>query len=267
MTTTFGRRPFLLGGLGAMALGSAALAAPTIDDIRARGKLRVVTTASSPPHGFMDPQSGTLKGVMVEVAEAIAKQMGVAAEFTEVPFGGLIAEVTSGRSDLMSAPLFITPPRAEVLDFSAPVYEWGEGLVASSTMTRAVPDLAALSGMTVGVQVSTVQLDMLRQTPGVKEVKTYPDMVTLLGDLRAGRIDVALIDPPSVAYQLKARGLSSMHLVEGYKPVNRWQVGMAVAKGNTGLLAVVNEALAKVKFEGELLRILTKWDIPQTIAA
>ena len=257
------RRTFLAAS---MVLATPVAQAATLAEVKKGGTIRIVTTSQSPPHGFLDPITGTLRGVMFEVAEAVAKRMGLKATFTEVPFGGLIGDMTSGRSDLMSAPLFITPQRAEVLDFSTPVYGWGEGLVTKAGNTKAYPDLAALSGDTAGAQVSTVQLDMLRQVPGIKDVKTYPDMVTLLGDLRAGRIDVALVDPPSVAYQLRARNLTGqLRLVDGYKPVNRWQVGMAVAKGNVELLAAVNAALADVKGSGELLRILTSWDIPQTM--
>jgi ABC-type amino acid transport substrate-binding protein len=40
---------------------------------------------------------------------------------------------------------------------------------------------------------------------------------------------------------------------------------MAVAKGNATLLAAVNQAIAASKAEGEVLRILTQWDIPDTL--
>lgn len=257
------RRTALLGA--AAAFGAATAHAQSLEEVRRRGVVRIVTTASSPPHGFLDPTSNTLRGIMFDLGEAVARRMGLRTQFAEVPFGSLIGELTSGRSELMSAPLFITPARAEVIDFSIPIYGWGEGFVTRANNTRAYPDLNALSGQTVGAQVGTVQLEMLRAVPGIRDVRTYPDSVTMLLDLRAGRIDVALIDPPSIAYQLRLRRLTDLRLVEGYRPVNRWQIGMAVAKGNTTLLAAVNDAITASKAEGEVLRILTSWDIPETL--
>ncbi|WPB86824.1 ABC transporter substrate-binding protein [Sediminicoccus rosea] len=257
------RRSLLLAA--GLTLPAGLAGAQSLDAIRQRGTLRIVTTSASPPHGFLDPTSNTLRGIMFEVGESVARRIGVRATFSEVPFGSLIGEITSGRADLMSAPLFITPARAEVLDFSIPIYGWGEGFVTRGNNTRAYPDLNALSGQNVGAQVGTVQLEMLRAVPGIREVRTYPDAPTMLLDLRAGRIDVALIDPPSIAYQLRARRLTDLRLVEGYRPVNRWQIGMAVAKGNATLLAAVNTAVAALKADGELLRILTSWDIPDTL--
>lgn len=269
MTIEPNRRSLLLAaGLAlpaAAALPTGTVQAQSLEAVRQRGIIRIVTTSSSPPHGFLDPTSNTLRGIMFEVGTSVARRMSLRATFAEVPFGSLIGEITSGRSDLMSAPLFITPARAEVLDFSIPLYGWGEGFVTRANNNRAYPDLNALAGQNVGAQVGTVQLEMLRAVPGIGEVRTYPDGPTPLLDLRAGRIDVALIDPPSIAYQMRARRLTDLKMVEGYRPVNRWQIGMAVAKGHRPLLDAVNTAVAALKAEGELLRILTSWDIPDTL--
>lgn len=245
--------------------GTSALAA-SLAEIKQRGEVRVVTTSSSPPHGFLDPKSNKLQGIMFEVAEAVAKEIGVKAKYTEVPFGSLIPDLTSGRSEVMSAPLFITPQRAEVLDFSEPVYGWGEGLIVKEGSTKAYPNLAAMSGDNVGVLVNSVQYNMIKDTAGVREVKTYPDYVHLMADLRAGRIDVGVIDPPSVVYQMKDKNITGLKLVTGYRPVNQWKIGLAVKKGDKDVLAAVNDAVRKIKANGELKRILTNWGIPETIA-
>ncbi|KAG0753004.1 hypothetical protein G6F22_021633 [Rhizopus arrhizus] len=60
---------------------------------------------------------------MVDVAAGVAKHLKVADKLSDVPFSGLIPTLTSGRADVMSAPLFITEERARASEFSAPVYE------------------------------------------------------------------------------------------------------------------------------------------------
>jgi len=51
-----------------------------------------------------------------------------------------------------------------------------------------------------------------------------------------------------------------------YHPVNDWKVGLAVKKGDADLLAAVNDAIASIKKDGTLKRILAEWDIPETMA-
>jgi polar amino acid transport system substrate-binding protein len=235
--------------------------AASLEEIKAQGTIKIVTTASSPPHGFVDPRTSKLSGIMVEVADLIAKDLNTKVEFTEVPFGGLIGTITSGRADLMSAPLFVTPERATVLDFSDPIYGWGEGVVVRDDSKKSFTDLHSLSGNTIGVLTGSVQLKSVQNVPGIKEVRTYPDYVTILAEVRSGRIDGALIDPPSVAYQMKDRGITGVHVVKDFKPEKTFYVALAVMKGNKSLLDAVNASVAKNKANGEIGKILARWGV------
>lgn len=256
----------IVAALLATWLLAARAGAATPEEIKKAGVIKVVTTSSSPPHGFLDAKSNSLKGIMVEVAQAIARDMGVKAEFTEVPFGALIPTLTSRRADLMSAPLFITPQRAEVVDFSEPVYGWGEGLAVLDEHQGKYTDLQSLAGATVGVLVNSVQYNLVKDVKGVKDVRTYPDYIQLLADLKAARIDVAMVDPPSIAYQLHTHGITGVRLVAGYTPVNAWRIGLAVNKGDRALLDAVNASLRAIKASGELKRILEGWNVGHLIA-
>ena len=235
-------------------------------EVKKQGVAKVVITSSSPPHGFLDAKTNSLKGIMFEVAQAIATDWGVRAEFTEVPFGSLIPTLTSRRADLMSAPLFITPQRAEVVDFSDPVYGWGEGLVVAEGKPADYPDLKSLSGKIVGCLVASVQYELLKKVDGIKDVRTYPDYIQLLADVRAGRLDVAMVDPPSIAYQISSHGITGVKRVEGYKPVNAWKIGLAVNKGDRELLEAINASLRKLKQTGQLKKILDGWGVGHLIA-
>jgi polar amino acid transport system substrate-binding protein len=240
--------------------------AASLADVKKQGVAKVVITSSSPPHGFLDAKTNSMKGIMFEVAQAIAADWGVKAEFTEVPFGALIPTLTSRRADLMSAPLFITPQRAEVVDFSDAVYGWGEGLVVAEGKPADYPELKSLSGKNVGCLVASVQYELLKKVEGIKDVRTYPDYIQLLADVRAGRVDVAMIDPPSIAYQIATHGITGVTRVENYQPVNAWKIGLAVNKGDKELLEAINGSLRKLKASGQLKRILDGWGVGHLIA-
>jgi polar amino acid transport system substrate-binding protein len=242
-------KSILLGLAVAGLLAQGGAQARTLDEIRADQSLNVVTTASAPPHGFKNPKSNQLEGIMVDVDK-----------LSDVPFSGLIPTLTSGRADVMSAPLFITEERARAIDFSAPVYEWGEGIVVSDKADKKYAKFEDMKGQRVGVLVDSVQFNMIKDMPGTK-VSTYQDYSTLLADVRAGRIDLGIVDPPSIIYQIKTKNIPGVKLDTGYQPQRKWQVGMAVQKGNAALLEAVNGALAQMKQNGELAAIGQKWGV------
>jgi polar amino acid transport system substrate-binding protein len=234
--------------------------ARTLAEVMQTKTLNVVTTAASPPHGFLDPSTNSMRGVMVEIAEAIGKHLGVTVQLTDVPFDGLIPTLTSGRADLMAAPLFITEERAEVVDFTSPIYGWGEGIVIRDDDTRRYRSLADFKDMKVGTLVDSTQYKMIKALPGT-DVSTYSDYFSLLADVRVGRIDLGVVDPPSVLYQIKAKSIPGVRLDPDYHAQKQWAVGACTQKNNPTLLASVNDVIAKMKQDGELHTILAKWGI------
>lgn len=252
----------ILGSVLSLGLFLNAAQARPLNEVLATKTLNVVTTASNPPHGFLDPGTNTLQGIMVDIAKGVAQHLGVSISFTNVPFAGLIPTLTSGRADLMAAPLFITEERANVVDFTTPVYGWGEGIIMAADSKQHYPDFESLKGHKIGTLVDSVQYRMLKDMPGTT-VSTYQDYPTLLADVRARRIEIGLIDPPSITYQIQSKSIPGLKLDEQYKPQNDWKIGGAVEKGNADLLAAVNKALEQMKQNGELHAILDKWGLSQ----
>jgi len=158
-----------------------------------------------------------------------------------------------------------TEERARAIDFSAPVYEWGEGIVVSDKAKRRYGKFEDMQGQKVGVLVDSVQFNMIKDMPGTK-VSTYQDYSTLLADVRAGRIDLGIVDPPSIIYQIKTKNIPGVKLDTSYQPQRKWQVGMAVQKGNATLLEAVNAALAEMKRNGELAAIGQKWGVSNLLS-
>ena len=59
--------------------------------------------------------------------------------------------------------MFITPARKEVIDFSEPIYTYGEGLVVPKEDTKDYTKLEDLKGETVGAQVGTAFVEPLKK--------------------------------------------------------------------------------------------------------
>ena len=112
--------------------------------------LKVGSTPTGIPFTFLDTKTNTIEGVMVDLIKEIGKDAGFKVEIEGMQFSTLIPSLTSNKIDIIAAAMFITAPRKEVIDFSGPVYTYGEGLIVpkgdarttrSSPISRARPSV------------------------------------------------------------------------------------------------------------------------------
>src|SRR6516225_3418050 len=88
--------------------------------------LKVGSTPTGVPFTFLDTKSNSIQGVMVDLITAIGKDAGFQVQVEPMQFSALIASLTSNKIDIISAAMFVTPARKEVIDFSEPFYSYGE---------------------------------------------------------------------------------------------------------------------------------------------
>lgn len=223
--------------------------------------LKVGVTATGIPFTFLNVQSKTIEGMMVDTAEAIAKVAGFEASIDQNVFSALIPALTSNKIDFISAAMLKTEKRAEVVDFTDPVYSYGEGLIVKADNDADYTSLDDLKGEVVGAQVGTVFLDMLREKGIYKEVRSYDSIADMVRDLALGRIKAGIGDQPIVAYQIEQGVFKGVRLAQNYQATNVGDVCLVVRKGDTALLERLNKAIATVKDDGTLEEIITKWGI------
>lgn len=224
--------------------------------------LKVGSTPTGIPFTFLDTKTNTIQGAMVDVINAVGKETGYTIQIEAMPFSTLIASLTSNRIDLISAAMFITPARQEVVSFSEPIYRYGEGLMLNTKVPqKTYTSFEDLKGLTVGVQIGTAFVEPLKKTAGIKEVKLYDGSQNMISDLNAGRIEAGLLDYPIAAYILSQGNNPNVRLDTSYKPQVMGSIGIAANKSNPELLATVNAALTKLKANGTIDAILKKWGL------
>lgn len=244
----------------ASTIGVSTASARTLAEIQKSGVMNVAATAADPPHGFYDSKTKKFEGIMPDITRAIAKHLGVEAKLNNVQFDGLIPSLQANRADFSSGALFITEKRAEQVDFTVPIYGWGDGIVMPEKSKDSFKQFDDLRGKTVGTLVSSVQYDMLKQLEGTN-VKSYSDYPSLVLDIQSGRLDAGFVDPPNIRYIISSHNISGVKAADEYVPKNHWQVAATVQKGNTELLDAVNNILIEMKKSGELKAILDKWGV------
>lgn len=240
----------LLVVVAGMVLGMTAQAR-TFEEIKASGKIVVATEGAYPPFNYF--QGSRLTGFEVELAEAMARKMGVAIEWKALAFNALLAGLGEDRWDLVVASFGITEERAKAATFTNPHYCSG-GIIVSRDGSLRTP--AMLAGKTVAVHNGTTYMENVKKVPNVKEVKTFPLDTDARSALVNGRVDAWISDRFVVKKAMEGNPNAPLK-AGGYLFVEK--VAPAVKKGNTSLAAAVDKALAGVMADGTYKALSEKY--------
>ena len=236
--------------LTTLALLASTAQARTWDAIKQSGTIKIATEGAFPPFNFF--KGKTLTGFEVDLGTAIGKQLGLKVEWVTQPFDNLLIGLKQDRYDFVIASHGITPKRAESVDFATPHYCTGGAIVSRPGGPRAAADL---SGKTVAVQVGTTYLENVQKVSGVGDVKTFPKDTDAQAALVSGRVDAWVGDKFTAIDLVRAQ---KGKLVQGSLLFNE-RIGMAVKKGNSGLLKELNSALTKSLSDGSYAKLSGKY--------
>jgi polar amino acid transport system substrate-binding protein len=223
--------------------------------------LKVGSTPTGVPFTFLDTKTNSIQGVMVDLITELGKDAGFQVQVEPMQFSTLIPSLTSSKIDIISAAMFATAARKEVIEFSDPVYTYGEGLLVPKSDSKSYATLEDLKGEVVGAQVGTAFVDALKKTGLFSEVKVYDTIPDILRDVNTGRLKAGFADYPILAYNLKQGGFPESRLVGTYKPTIVGTVAIGLRKGDKELLAKINTSLARLKASGAVDKILDKWGL------
>jgi polar amino acid transport system substrate-binding protein len=235
----------------AMALLVGRAEARTLEEIKKDGKIVVATEGAFPPFNFY--KGSTLTGLEVDVAEALAKKLGVQVEWKALSFDALLAGLEQDRWDLVIASFAITPERSKAVTFTDPHYCSGGVIVAKNAAIKTADDL---KGKAVSVQTGTTYLENVQKLPGVKTVKNFPKDTDARSALVAGRVDAWVTDR-FVAKEAVETAPDAGLKIGGFVFVEK--IASAVKKGNTSLEQAVNVALKEIMADGTYEAISKKY--------
>lgn len=228
---------------------------------QAQTALKVGSTPSGVPFTFLDAKTNTIQGMMVDVIETIGKESGFGIEVQPIAFSALIPALTSGKIDIISAAMYGSPERRQVVDFSADVYSYGEGLVVPSTNVKEYKTFADMQGRKVGAQLGTRYLDALKTSGMFSDVVAYDSLPDIMRDVQNGRLDFGVGDYPILAYNVAQGRFPQLRLVKSYEPSVLGSINIATKKGETALMTKIDAGLAKMKTDGRMDGILKKWGL------
>jgi len=96
------------------------------------GKLTLATNAEFPPYEYHDGDK--IVGIDMDIADAIAKKLGLEVKVEDIAFDSVILEVTSGKADIGLAGISATEERKQSVDFSD-TYTTSKQLIKTNSLT------------------------------------------------------------------------------------------------------------------------------------
>lgn len=226
----------------------------TLEQVKADGVIKFGTEGTYSPFSYHDKKTNDLTGYDVEVSRAVAKEMGLKAEFVESTFDAIFAGLTSKRFDVVGNQVTVTPERQKLYKFSDP-YTVSEGVIVVKSDNNSVKSVEDLKGLT-SAQSSTTTFAKLAKDAGAKiqAVEAFPQAITLV---KQGRVDAVINDKLAVLEYLASTGDKGVKIVA---PVGEKTLQAFAFRNNDAALAKeFNKALDKLRADGTLAKISEKY--------
>jgi len=230
-------------------------------NIKSAGKLVYCSDITYPPEEYY--KKGTTKaiGSDIDIGTAIAKRMGVKAQFDNTGFDGIIAALLSNKCDAIISGMNDTPTRAKQVLF-VDYISVGQSLMVKKGNPEHISTLSSLAGKSVSVEVGTTNKDFLdaanKKLSKKITIVSFPHDTDAANALKTGKVDAYFGDSPVVAYYIQQDPKSFGF---GGSPINPLRVGIAIQKKNTALKAAVQKAVNAMYADGSMKKLLAKWQM------
>ncbi|KGM26442.1 amino acid ABC transporter substrate-binding protein [Photorhabdus luminescens] len=251
--------------LAGLALVTGAAKADKLDDIKKAGTVRIAVFDSNPPFGFIDPQTKKLAGYDVDIANAIANDLGVKLELRPTNPANRLPLLASKKVDLIAANFTVTNERAKQVDFSIPYFATGQKFIARKGVLKS-PE--GIKNLRIGADKGTVQEITLREHYPTAKVISYDDTPLAFAALRNGNVQAITQDDAKLVGLLAnvPEAQKAEFEISPFSITREYQA-VAAAKGQERLVEAVNQTLLKLEKEGEAAEIYNRWFGPETKSA
>lgn len=247
-------------------------------------KLVMVTNATFPPYEYTDPQGpfNGYAGIDVEIAMELAKRLGKTLEIKDVEFDSIIGGINSGKYDIALAGLTVTPDRQKSVAFSDSYAKGVQAMIVrKDSAYTSIDDFFNYDeeGNPVSLKNTDVKVGVQKTTTGdiyssdaitswgfndlnedgstkTERVTRYNSGADAVEALKSGRVDVVIIDNEP-AKSFVNQNTDSIRILETTYAEEDYAI--AINKKSTVLLEKVNEALAAMKADGTIDKIVRKY--------
>lgn len=218
--------------------------------------LKIAGDNNYPPFEFVDREhEDAYRGFNIDVMRAVGIETGVEIKFLPMTWAEAKKALELGKVDAIQG-MTKTEAREQIYDFTDPFY-FNSQVIFVKNDNQYIVSLEDLVGKRVAVQKGDVNDEILKKTKGIL-LKVYADQETALMSLTRGEADAVLGNRTTGIYHLQKLNLDHSIKIVG-ETITSNDYAVAVRKGDTKTLTLINEGIRRIKEKGTLKRINTKW--------
>ena len=212
------------------------------------------------PYAFLDP-AGNAQGFDVESIKWIAKKQGFEVKIQPIMWDAIIPALENKKIDMVYSGMTITPERQEKVDFSIPYWVVNQSVAVYEGSGYTLEDFKA-GKLVIGAQRGTtgqiwVEKNVIDTGLMPKaNLKLYDNFPLVAEDLKIKRIDAAIYDKPPMLEAIAGKPI----LLVGEINTGE-EYGVAIRKGDTELLTMVNEGLTELMADPYWEELKTKYEM------
>jgi polar amino acid transport system substrate-binding protein len=233
--------------------GSGAAADSALRHVLATGTLKVASCLSFTPFGFTNPQ-GQPDGYDVDIANELAKDMGVKLEVVDTTSSNRIPNLQTNKVDVVFCNFTRTLERAKEIAFTDPYVVATEGLLVQAG--SGITSLESMKGRTVAVVKGSTNADVLREHGVDVKVAEFDSSQAAVLAVKQGQADAMVEDSNYLQYQAKLNpGLQVV--TSNLVPLEYNAFG--VKQGDQVWVDYLNQFLFDLSASGKNVELYRKW--------
>jgi polar amino acid transport system substrate-binding protein len=207
----------------------------------------------------MKDKQGKLIGFEIDVAENLAKDMGVEVEFVPTAWSGIIPALMTGKFDVIIGGMGITPERNLKVNFTMPYDYSGMSMVAHRKKAEGFSTLADFNKkeVNIAVRMGTTAEQAARKFIPNARLRLFENESQALQELNLGRVHAVVSSAPMpVFHALKYPDKLFVPLEENF---TKEPIGFAIRKGDHDALNYFNNWILNMHAKGFLKEKKAYW--------
>lgn len=232
-----------------------------LEDIAARGTIRIGTTGDYIPMSYRNPQTGAYEGIDAELSQLIAESLGVKIEYVPTSWPTLTADTLAGKFDIALCGISRNYARAKTMAMSD---AYGEGVFGKTILCRKsdakkYQSLADIDKAEVRVMINPGGTNEKFAHANLKKAKliVHQENADIPRQVAEGNADIMITETVEAARYIELNDKLAAPLMKA--PFTRHSCGILMQKGDQEFLNYINFVLAELKMDGTLAKLEKKY--------
>lgn len=232
-----------------------------LEDIAARGTIRIGTTGDYIPMSYLNPKTGEYEGIDAELSQIIADSLGVKIEYVPTSWPTLTADTMAGKFDIALCGISRNYARARTMAMSD---AYGEGMFGKTILCRSkdankYKTLEDIDQPEVRVMINPGGTNEKFARANLKRVKliVHSENADIPRQVAEGNADIMITETVEAAQFIRKDPRLAAPMIDA--PFTRHSCGILMQKGDQEWLNYINFVLAELRMDGTMARLEAKY--------